>query len=61
MKVRYWPKADPIFREFDQFGTSAFRPEADIRLNLPKRSANDPKGTSVTCPQFAIQLLYLGH
>jgi len=26
---------------------SALRSEADIKLNLPKRSANDPKRTSV--------------
>jgi hypothetical protein len=27
--------------------TSAFHPEADIRLNFPKRSATDPKRTYV--------------
>ncbi len=31
------------FHKIDQLGTSAFRPEADIRLVLSKRSANDPK------------------
>ena len=33
------------FHKNDQLGTSAFRPEADIRLDLLKRSANDPKRT----------------
>ena len=39
----------------------ALPPEADIELNLPKRSANDPKATLVTGYRFANQLLYLGH
>ena len=46
-----WRKADipeypQDFHNFDQLGTSAFRPEADIKLILVKRSANDPKPTS---------------
>jgi hypothetical protein len=41
--------------------TSAFHPEADIRLNFPKRSANDPKRTPATDHGFSIQLLYLGN
>ena len=42
---RFWPKADLNFGYFDQIGTSAFRSKADIKLNLPKPSANDPKRT----------------
>jgi len=45
-----WRKADipeypQDFHKIDQLGTSAFRPEADIRLELVQRSANDPKRT----------------
>ncbi len=47
LNVRSWPKADPIFRDIDQIGTSAFRPKPDIRLDLVKRSANDPKRPSI--------------
>jgi hypothetical protein len=45
LEVRYWPKADPIFHKIDQFGTSAFRPKAAVRLSLVKRAANDPYRT----------------
>jgi len=46
-----WRKADiqgtaQDFHKIDQLGTSAFRPEADIKLELVQRSANDPKRTS---------------
>ena len=33
------------FHQIDQLGTSAFRPEADIKLELVQRSANDRKAT----------------
>ena len=40
--------------------TSAFHPEADIRLIFPKRSANDPKGTMfVVYPRPYLQSLLL--
>jgi hypothetical protein len=39
---RYWPKAALYFHNIDQFGTSAFRPEAAIKLILTKGAANDP-------------------
>jgi len=42
-QCRFWPKADPIFLEFDQFGTPALPPKAAIRLIWGKRAANDPK------------------
>ena len=43
-----WRKADipeypQDFHKIDQLGTSAFRPEAAIRLELAKEAANDPK------------------
>jgi hypothetical protein len=46
-----WRKADipeylQDFHKIDQLGTAAFRPEADIKLILVKRSANDPKRPS---------------
>ncbi len=45
-----WRKADiseypQDFHKIDQHGMSAFRPEADIELELVQRSANDPKRT----------------
>jgi hypothetical protein len=40
------------FHKIDQLGTSAFYPEADIRLILVKRSANDPKQTLDNIPRF---------
>ena len=40
------PEYPQDFHKIDQLGTSAFRPEADIKLILVKRSANDPKRTS---------------
>jgi hypothetical protein len=49
------------YRKSTGWGTSAVPAKADIGLELVKWSANDPKRTLVTCPQFAIQLLYLGH
>jgi len=39
----------------------AFHPEADIRLEWVKWSANDPKRTLVARQRIAIQLLYLDH
>nr|CAM58142.1 hypothetical protein [uncultured marine microorganism] len=54
-----WPKADPIFTKIDQLGTSALPSEADIRLELVKRSANDPKRTFVNymyCPKITGRL-----
>ncbi len=43
-----WRKADipeypQNFHKIDQLGTSASRPEADIKLELAKETANDPK------------------
>jgi hypothetical protein len=43
LEVRYWPKAALYFHNIDQFGTSAFRPEAAVKLILSKEAANDPK------------------
>ena len=41
--VRFWPKAAPNFVQFLMVCTSAFHPKPDIKLELVKRSANDPK------------------
>ena len=36
------PLVDIILTDLDQIGTAAYRSKADIKLELVKRTANDP-------------------